>query len=62
MSAERKRGTDRESALLIRDVTAVPMVPAGEVLEQVDILIEGTRLAGLGPSGSLTVPTDTRVL
>lgn len=64
MSTERGRGRGNGGgpALLIRDVTAIPMVRVGEVLEQVEILIEGTRLAALGPSGSLVVPAGARVL
>jgi 5-methylthioadenosine/S-adenosylhomocysteine deaminase len=60
VNAESGRGGS--PALLIRDVTAIPIVPAGEVLKQVDILIEGTRLAALGPSGSLIVPPGARIL
>lgn len=39
-------------SLLIRDVTAIPMARRGEVLEHVDVLIEGQHIAAIGPTGS----------
>lgn len=50
------------SSLLIRDVTALPMRRRGEVLEHVDLLIEGARLRAIGPTGTLAAPPGARVL
>lgn len=50
------------AALLVRDVTALPMRRRGEVLEHVDLLIEGSRLSAIGPTGALPVPSGARVL
>src|SRR5712691_3852311 len=44
-------------SLLVRDVTAIPMVRKGEVLEHVDILIEGQRLSAIGPTGPVPRPS-----
>jgi 5-methylthioadenosine/S-adenosylhomocysteine deaminase len=48
--------------LLIRDVTAVPMVRRGEVLERTDLLLVDGRIAALGPTGTLATPTDRPVV
>jgi 5-methylthioadenosine/S-adenosylhomocysteine deaminase len=44
--------------LLVRDVTAVPMVRRGEVLERTDLLVVDGRIVALGPSGTLPLPPE----
>jgi 5-methylthioadenosine/S-adenosylhomocysteine deaminase len=50
------------STILIRDITAIPVIPRGLVLEHVDILITETRLVAVEPAGSLAVPAGSRVI
>lgn len=47
--------------IMIRDVTAIPMARRGEVLEHLDILIEGPDIVALAPTGSPPAP-PARVL
>ena len=46
--------------LLLAGARVIPM-RGDEVLERGDILIDGNRIAAVGPSGSLTVPDDAEV-
>lgn len=53
-----------EAGLLVRDCTAIPMEPPGEVLAHRDLLVRAGRIAALGPTGSLDdrAPAGARVL
>jgi 5-methylthioadenosine/S-adenosylhomocysteine deaminase len=50
------------SAIFIRDVTALPMAGPREVLEHVDLLIQGPEIAALAPTNRLHPPPDATVL
>jgi 5-methylthioadenosine/S-adenosylhomocysteine deaminase len=50
------------SPILIRDVTAIPMAPSGQILDHVDILIHPPRITALAPTGTLTIAEDTYIL
>jgi 5-methylthioadenosine/S-adenosylhomocysteine deaminase len=52
--------TPATNTILIRNVTAIPMARRGEVLQHVDILIEGHQIAALAPTGSISPTPPSR--
>ena len=53
------RDTPR-GTLLLRGATAITM-RGDEVIENADVLIDGNRIAGIGPAGTVTIPAGTEV-
>src|SRR5262245_55137434 len=52
------------ASLLVADAAVITMAPPRQVLEHQDLLVVGSRIAAIGPTGSLPAqpPADTRVL
>ena len=48
--------------MLIRDATAIPMAPIGAIIDRTDILIEPPTITAIGPTGTLPVPKNARIL
>src|SRR3546814_16283355 len=58
--AELRRAVPR-GRLLLRGVRALTMAGGDRIIADADILIEGDRIAAIGPRGSIAVPADTPV-
>src|SRR5688572_5467798 len=54
--------SDSINLLLIRDTTAIPMAPLGQILHHVDILITPPEIQAIAPTGTLTIPPNTHIL
>ena len=50
-----------EGAIVLRGARAVTM-KGDEVIESADIVVEGNRIAAIGPRGSVTIPAKARVI
>src|SRR3546814_3782476 len=58
--AELRRAVPR-GRLLLRGGRALTMAGGDRIIADADILIEGDRIAAIGPRGSIAVPADTPV-
>ncbi|WP_129779799.1 amidohydrolase family protein [Peristeroidobacter soli] len=49
--------------LVLRGANVIPMAPAAaDVVTNADVVIDGNRIVGVGPRGSIGIPSDARVI